>query len=98
MTNPIHPLDVDDTTRCPRADQCAYCETPASAGAALGVELDVATIATPVGVLCLTICAACVDANRLPALSYPAAMQLVLAHCEHLGCDLEDMAAAKTLR
>lgn len=81
-----NPIDLDDTTRCPRGDHCEYCGTP--------TELDVAPITTPIGVLCLTSCAACTKAKRLPALSWPAAAHRVIAHCEHLDCDLEEMAAA----
>jgi hypothetical protein len=93
------PVDPDDTSRCPRADRCASCGTPAIE-AVEGTVLEVATITVPIGVLCHTLCTSCVDTNRLPKLSWPAATTLVLEHCEHLGCDLEDMAAAiaETLR
>ena len=42
-------IDVDDTSRCPLAAECATCGSP--------TDFAVATADTPVGVLCLTLCA-----------------------------------------
>jgi hypothetical protein len=77
------------TTRraAPVAAQCDTC-----AGTA---DLDVYTVATPVGVCCTTLCGACADVGRLPRFpSWSAAVCAVGEHCEHLGCGVDEMAAA----
>ena len=57
--------------------------------------LAVATAVTPVGVFCLTLCGRCADAGELPRIpSWTEAFRRVAQHCEHLGCDLDQMAAA----
>jgi hypothetical protein len=72
--------------RCPRQARCEAC------GA--GRELDVATYQTPVGVLCATVCRTCVaTGNPPPVRSWPGAVERVGAHCQHLGIDLDQMAA-----
>ncbi len=51
-----------------------------------------ATVETPVGVLCLTLCRACVRHQVLPAFSWSGAALAAAAHCEHLGIDLDQAA------
>lgn len=81
------PLDVDATDGCPTAPACASCSA--------GGELAVHTAGTPVGVYCVTLCWPCAEAGDLPQLGgWAAAVELVLAHCGHLGCDSDEMAAA----
>jgi hypothetical protein len=78
-------VDVDDTSNCPTAAVCATCgETD---------ELMVETVSTPVGVYCLTLCAADIDNETLPAVGWAGAVDLVGAHCVHLGIDVDQMAA-----
>ena len=48
---------------------------------------------TPVGVLCLTLCPACVRHHVLPEFSWSGAAGAVGVHCEHLGIDLDQAAA-----
>jgi hypothetical protein len=72
--------------RCPRAARCQAC------GAAR--QLDVATYQTPVGVLCATVCRSCVAAGAAPPIrSWSQACERVSAHCQHLGINLDQMAA-----
>lgn len=80
-------LNVDDTTACPVADTCAGCGQP-------GDDLVVATAGTVLGVLCLTLCDVCADAGIVPVRSAVATTYAVLDHCDHLGCDIDEMAAA----
>lgn len=83
------PLDVDATDGCPSAPACVSC----SAGDQL--DLAVHTARTPVGVYCVTLCWSCAEAAALPRIGgWAAAVELVLAHCAHLGCDCDEMAAA----
>lgn len=49
---------------------------------------------TPIGLLCRSLCAACASDERAPRLSIREAAELVTGHCEHLGIDLDEMAAA----
>jgi hypothetical protein len=52
--------------------------------------LAVATLQTPVGVLCATLCQRCADAGALPRIpSWGAACRRVGQHCEHVGRDLD---------
>jgi hypothetical protein len=54
----------------------------------------VATYQTPVGVLCATICRACMAAGNPPPVRFwGQACERVGAHCQHLGIDLDQMAA-----
>jgi hypothetical protein len=72
--------------RCPRAARCQAC------GAAR--QLDMTTYQTPVGVLCATVCRSCVAAGSAPPIrSWGQACERVGAHCQHLGIDLDQMAA-----
>ena len=80
-----HPLDVDDTGSCPVAVSCAGC------GARR--DLAVATAGTPLGVFCLTLCGSCAETGELPHHSFVLAAGAVMEHCDHLDCDLDEMAA-----
>jgi hypothetical protein len=81
-------IDLDDTTRCPVAANCATCGSP--------TDLAVATAETPVGVLCLTLCDGCAAAGELHRLSsWSAACAAVGEHCAHLGFDVDDAAEAQ---
>jgi hypothetical protein len=63
------------TQRCPVASVCEAC----GATSGLGVwEAD-----TPLGVICLTLCARCADSGQVPRLSCPAAARKALAHDQH---------------
>lgn len=69
---------LDDISRCPAADSCESCGS--------GEDLDVATVDTPVGVYCLTLCGECAEDGRLPkSAGWSHAINLVWAHCSHLG-------------
>ena len=63
--------------RCPAAEACESC------GAAR--DLWVLEADTPVGVICLTLCGPCADAERTPRLSCPAAVGRAMAHEQHAG-------------
>jgi hypothetical protein len=72
--------------RCPHAGRCEAC------GATR--QLEVATYQTPVGVFCATVCGPCVDAGKPPPVrSWGGAVERVGAHCQHLGIDVDQMAA-----
>lgn len=77
---------LDDTSRCPVAAACATC------GGTDGPA--VATVATPVGVYCTTLCSSCADSGHLtrPS-SWAPAIDAVAAHCGHLDVTADQMAA-----
>jgi hypothetical protein len=86
MTTDAGSDPLGPSRRCPRGGRCQAC------GAARG--LDVATYQTPVGVLCATVCRSCVAAGAAPPIrSWGQACERVDAHCQHLGIDLDQMAA-----
>ncbi|ANZ35304.1 hypothetical protein BBK82_03615 [Lentzea guizhouensis] len=76
--------DLDDTSRCPQANRCDACGT--------SEQLQPATLDTIVGVFCATLCLPCAESGESPRLSLHAAAMRVLAHCEHLGIDLDEAA------
>ena len=77
--------DLYNTSNCPPAAACATC------GGTDG--LHVATAITAVGLLCLTVCPGCAGAGTLPPLpSWTVAIEMVWAHCAHLGISPDDMA------
>jgi hypothetical protein len=80
----LDPLGL--TTRCPRAGRCEACGTAR--------ERDVVTYQTPVGVFCANVCSRCVAAGKAPPIrSWGEAVWRVGMHCEHLGIDVDQMAA-----
>jgi hypothetical protein len=80
------PDPLGPSRRCPRAGRCEACGATRA--------LEVATYQTPVGVFCATVCHRCVDAgNPPPVRSWGQACERVGAHCQHLGIDLDQMAA-----
>jgi hypothetical protein len=80
------PDPLGPSRRCPRAGRCQACGTTR--------HLEVATYQTPVGVFCATVCDRCVDAGTAPPVrSWPGAVERVGAHCQHLGIDVDQMAA-----
>lgn len=83
----VFAFDVDNTAGCPVAATCAGCGRPDD-------DLAVATAGTPLGVFCLSLCAVCAAAGTIPVHSAAGALRAVLAHCEHLGTDLDAMAEA----
>jgi hypothetical protein len=46
-----------------------------------------------IGVACLTMCPRCAGSEVVPPVSVGTAVRLVAQHCEHLGVDLDEMAA-----
>lgn len=81
-------VDVDDVSQCPLDIVCERCGS--------ADDLSVCTLDLPVGVACMTLCARCVDAKRFPKIAgWSVACAMVLTHCEHLGIDLDEMAAAR---
>lgn len=80
-------INLDDTTNCPLGHRCESC------GAA-GDRLTVQTATTAVGVLCLTLCPRCAASDVAPPVPVATAVRLVMQHCQHLGIDADQMAAA----
>lgn len=78
-------IDLFDTSNCPRGSRCERCGDSTA-------EHVVATMETPVGVLCLTLCPVCARAGEGPRLKLPTAARLVGDHCMHLGIDVDQMA------
>ena len=71
----LYDLAVPRPGTCPAAAACESC-------AALG-ELALQEADTPVGVICLTLCDQCAEAERTPRLGFPAAIRRVMAHEQH---------------
>ncbi|RZQ62250.1 hypothetical protein [Amycolatopsis suaedae] len=87
-TTEENPMDLDNTTNCPLGAQCQLCHSVDNLG--------VATFTTPLGVLCCTVCADCVNSDIRISVALPVivAMTYVAEHCEHLGIGIDDMASA----
>lgn len=83
----MNAVDLDDTTNCPLGHRCESC------GAA-GNGVTVQTATTPLGVLCLTMCPRCSRSTVAPPLAVGTVVRLVMQHCEQLGIDADEMAAA----
>jgi hypothetical protein len=84
----MYPDDLDNTANCPPGDRCERCGSTD--------DLEVMTADTPVGVLCAAVCGDCAETGgELPRMDLPTAVIRVLEHCEHLGIDADEMAAAK---
>jgi hypothetical protein len=80
------PDPLGPSRRCLAARRCEAC------GATR--QLEVATYQTPVGVFCATACGSCIDqATAPPVRSWAEAIERVGTHCEHLGIDVDQMAA-----
>jgi hypothetical protein len=76
---------LDNRSGCPRPGVCAECGSTGDVG--------VVTVDTPVGVYCVSVCGRCEDLSRFgPALGWGGTVERVLAHCEHLGIDPDEMA------
>jgi hypothetical protein len=74
------------TVGCPLGRRCEACGS--------GQRLAMATYQTPVGVLCATVCRACIATGTAPPIrSWVQACERVAAHCQHLGIDLDQMGA-----
>lgn len=85
MTLPTD-VDLDDTHRCPRGIVCQSCGYETS-------HPTVTTVTTMLGVYCVTVCPRDLrEGNPPPAIAASSVVRLVLAHCEHLGIDPDDMA------
>jgi hypothetical protein len=68
---------------CPVLGSCESCGTPDDLAAVEAI--------TPVGMLCFTLCGACVDAHNVPRLSsWTQAISRVLDHCEHTGRSVDE--------
>jgi hypothetical protein len=80
-------FDVFSTANCPTGHRCEACGDAVEG-------LVPMTVQTPLGVLCLTVCPRCGDADMAPPVAISTAMRLVAQHCAHIGCDLDEMAAA----
>ena len=78
-------MNLDDTTNCPIGARCESCGTTA--------PRSVHTATTPVGVICLTLCARCASSSLTPRLAAASAARFVLDHCSHLGIDADQMEA-----
>lgn len=78
--------DLDDTSRCPLGVRCESCGAERD-------DLAVATAATALGVLCLTLCPRCAATDVAPPITVNTAARLVAQHAGHLGIDLDTMAA-----
>jgi hypothetical protein len=80
------PDPLGPTVGCPLGRRCEACGS--------GQRLAVATYQTPVGVLCATVCRACVAVGAAPPIrSWGQACERVAAHCQHLGIDLDQLGA-----
>ena len=60
---------------CPAAAACESCAAPDG--------LSVQEADTPVGVICLTLCDDCIEAERTPRLSAPDAVRRAMVHEQH---------------
>jgi hypothetical protein len=81
----VRRVNIDDTSRCPHVDLCQTCGQRR--------DLALSTVQTPLGVCCTTLCRQCTELGLLPRWSAAQAARWVGEHCEHLGIDLDDMAA-----
>lgn len=80
-----HDQTTDPLASCPVGPACEGCGDVAGPREVYGAD-------TPVGVMCLTLCPACVDAAQVPRLSLPGAVRRALEHGEHTGPDSDGTA------
>ncbi len=78
-------MDLLDTSACPAHRICERCQS--------SVDPAVAAVDTPLGVLCVALCADCRRQRRRPSWSGTNAALRVLQHCRHLGIDRSTMSA-----
>lgn len=78
--------DLDNTANCRLGNSCEGCGDIDS--------LTVATIGSPVGVFCMTLCGRCTPNPASWRLPMVRAVHRTLEHCEHLDIDADQMAAA----
>jgi hypothetical protein len=79
--------DLDNIDNCPLGVRCESCGVEVA-------DLAVTTASTPLGVLCLTLCSRCADADVSPPITVSTAARLVRQHAGHLRIDLDEMAEA----
>lgn len=75
---------LDDTTRCPVGVRCEVdgSERP---------DLIVATFATPMGPMCLTVCPDHAMPEMPPPVTWSTAARLVAQHAAHIGLTIDEM-------
>jgi hypothetical protein len=75
---------LDHTGNCPIGGACETCGDD--------LDLHLATVTTPIGVYCVTMCQDCIGDAELPPMSWGRAVRRALKHCEHLGVTADRMA------
>lgn len=79
-------VDLDDTSNCPVGRVCEVCGKP-------GLDPRVWTFGSQVGIGCKTLCGRCGNDGPGPVSMSPvAAVMAAMAHCEHLGITVDEMA------
>jgi hypothetical protein len=81
-------MNLDDTSRCGGPGH--LCEACGAKGP--GLVVHTVTLGR-VGVACLTLCRRCWKSGVVPPMPVGVAFRLIGQHCEHLGIDLDRMAA-----
>ena len=81
-------IGLIDMSSCPRGTRCESCGTESADLVVHVVEL------APLGLACMTWCAACAASDVQPPVAVSTAARLVQQHCAHLGIDLDEVAAA----
>lgn len=79
-------VDLYNTNGCPVGHRCESCGVE-------GSDLAVETSTSGLGVMCLTLCGHCASFDDAIRVAVSTAVRLVLQHCEHLGIDVDQMAA-----
>ena len=77
-------FDVFNTEACPVGFRCEVCGDATDG-------MAVVTAITPLGVLCVTVCPRCGDADMAPPVSIGAAAKLVAQHAQHLCVTADEM-------
>lgn len=81
-------VGLDNMENCPRGHRCESCGIESADLAVCTADLG------NMGVACLTLCVPCADSDIVPPITVGTAARLVGQHCQHLGIDLDQMAAA----